>query len=278
MAKPPTPGEGDGIEAFFQRCGAPPDTKYQCRALAAHLFPGARTEEVTPQGYCSYTLYVGADQVLQFRPPAHRLDVDLAEEACAIYGNLAPETRLLTVMSPSSPASVTPLVVQLRSDPKDDTRPADEGIAIVDEEDSHKPTQTSLEFDVIYMKRTQGISLAEHRASSARVPLSPAQLTRQREALVAQFARFIATGWDHGRRAGPAAVPNEPALVPGKVGRSMRWRLEQMRAGLPRRFGPVVGETLARLDEIVTELPWMLTHGDVVPGNVVVSEAVEETP
>lgn len=61
------------------------------------------------------------------------------------------------------------------------------------------------------------------------------------------------------------------------MGRSLRWRLEAMRERLPPRFRPVAADVLARLDEIET-LPWVLTHGDLVPGNIIVEVAPPEQP
>ncbi|KAI1434414.1 hypothetical protein GGR50DRAFT_687694 [Xylaria sp. CBS 124048] len=47
------------------------------------------------QGYCSYTLLVGEDTVVQLRPAAYKLDIDMTATACHIFGHLAPETEYL---------------------------------------------------------------------------------------------------------------------------------------------------------------------------------------
>lgn len=274
MAKALTPGEGDGVEAFFRRCGLSPDTRYRCHALVWNLFPGASIEEAKPQGFCSYTLCVGYDRIIQFRPPVHRLDIALAEAARDVYGALAPETQLLTVMQPLK----SDLLRANESHSSGDKRPVDEAVVLEDERSS------ACSLDVISMARISGVSLAELRASSSssspsssststKKSLTPAQLHQQRGSIISHFARVIATGWTHGRR---RPVPDDPIadcprlhLLPtGRVGRSLRWRLEQMDARLPRRFRPVVGGILDRLDEIVGGLPWVLTHGDIVPANM----------
>jgi hypothetical protein len=55
----------------------------------------------------------------------------------------------------------------------------------------------------------------------------------------------------------------------GRLGSSLRWRLGKMRARLPARFRPVVEEVLGDLATI-ERLPWVLTHGDVSPDNLMV--------
>lgn len=258
MAKASTPGEGDGVEAFFRRCGLAPDTRHHCHALVRNLFPGASVKEANPQGFCSYTLCVGPDRIVQFRPPVHRLDVALAEAARYVYGDLAPETRLLTVMGPFGHDRMT-TASGIHSDEK---KPADEAVVLEDDRSCG-----AWYLDVISMAMMPGVSLAELRASSSTNNwLATTQLRQQRESIIADFARVIAAGWTRGRR--PVSDP-VVARLQGRVGSSLQWRLEKMAACLPPRFRPVARETLGRLDEIV-ELPWVLTHGDIVPANVMV--------
>lgn len=249
----PIPGQGDGVKSFFGRCGLSPDMRYECQALVRHLFPGEYIGEVQ-QGYCSYTLSVGHDKVLQFRPPAHRLDVNLAEAARGAYGDLAPETRLVSILEWPDSSSLG-----VREGQPKDYGPHDEGVVLHDEQGS------SGSFDVIFMKRIPGITLAELQTSSWNSSPSLAQDRRQRETIVSDFARFIASGWAHGR---PARDPVVSRLQ-GKVGGSIFWRLSQMNAHLPQRFQPRVSKILERLHKI-TSLPWVITHGDIVAANVMV--------
>lgn len=251
------PGKGDGVESFFGRCGLSPDVRHECHALIRRLFPGEHIDEVE-QGYCSYTLSVGQDKVLQFRPPPHRLDVSLAEAARTLYGDLAPETQLVSVLEPRGLLSWR--IRECHSNGYD------EGVVLHDDQSSPGP------FDVISMTRIPGISLAELRASSLRNASSSAQHKRQRESIVGQFASFIASGWAHGR---PASDPVVSRLR-GKVGGSIEWRLSQMNAHLEERFQLEVRRVLGRLNEI-TSLPWVFTHGDVVAANVMVQPPQESS-
>lgn len=250
------------VDAFFERCKLPPGARDRCWAYVRELFPGRTVEEVSSQGYCSYTLCVAQDTIVQFRPPVHRLEIRLAETIRDVYGSNAPRTELLGILaSPQLPSKDSQEQISCQA-------PVDEGIAIDDDGDEHEH-HTPLY--VYSMTRIPGISLAEHSASSRLYPISPIWLRQQRETIVEQFAKFIAKGW---RSARPASDPIVSSLC-GKVGGSMRWRLGQMRAYLPQRFRPAVRNTLDRLDEIEA-LPWSLTHGDVVPANVMVRPPREE--
>lgn len=215
------------VSAFFLRNGlAPAFARAKCQGFARARY--SEVQEVSSQGYCSYTLLVDGTTIVQFRPVSHRIDTKLAELACDVYGNLAPETRFLGTVS------VVP------AGPK---------------------TALEGELHAYSMVRIPGVSLAELR--SAGRALRP----DQREGLVKDFAHFLSVGWKKSSR-----KDNSPEIrnrVKAKVGGSIRWRLEKMRDELPPRFRSVVVDTLAHLHEIEA-LPWVLTHGDVVPGNVMV--------
>lgn len=254
----PTPGEGNGVAAFFERCGLLPDARLDCLATVSRHFPGSHFEEASPQGYCSYTLCdAGLGKVVQFRPSAHRVDPRITEAARAVYADLAPKTELLETLeiAPRCHAPTTKGVEWV------DATPADEGIAL---DDDHSAPAV---FQVISMSMTPGIPLAQLRAAQSQENhvSAPREIRRQRESLVVQFARFVARGWEHRR---PSSDAQARGLC-GRVGSSMRWRLEQMRARLPRRFRSEVQRVLDDL-EAIRELPWVLTHGDVVPANLMV--------
>jgi len=55
----------------------------------------------------------------------------------------------------------------------------------------------------------------------------------------------------------------------GRVGRSLHWRLDMMHSKLPRRFQPFV-EVVMRALPVLESLPWVLTHCDMVPNNIMV--------
>ncbi|KAI1769037.1 hypothetical protein GGR53DRAFT_274556 [Hypoxylon sp. FL1150] len=85
---------GVSFTQFFDRCKLPASVKEDCDAFARALY----SEPVRPapfQGYCSYTVFVGEDTVVQFRPRAHKLDAKITHAACRVFGSLAPETESL---------------------------------------------------------------------------------------------------------------------------------------------------------------------------------------
>lgn len=89
---------GVSISSFFARRKLPPSTREECDIFARRAFPSEQIRAAPFQGYCSYTLFVGWDRVVQFRPPDHGLDIDILSEASAIFGDLTPETEFLGLM------------------------------------------------------------------------------------------------------------------------------------------------------------------------------------
>ncbi|ROW04654.1 hypothetical protein VPNG_07446 [Cytospora leucostoma] len=265
MATDPASIRSSNVDAFFERCGLPLETRERCWAMARGLFPGRTIDEVKSQGYCSYTLLVGQDTIVQFRPPVHRLDIRLTTAAQEIYGSLAPRTELLGWLE--TPLQPSP---KKAGDGTDSQALIDEAIAIDDND--HEPGSS---FHVYCMTRIPGVSLAEVLVSSSmKSPRSPTpcRLRQQRETIVENFADFIAVGWKSAR---PASDPIVSSLC-GRVGCSIRWRLEVMSAHLPRRFRSAVREALDRLGEIES-LPWALTHGDVRPANMMMMSPPQDS-
>lgn len=248
--------DGD-VSNFFERCGIPQDTRSRCWDLARRAFPNEFIEESKPQGYCSYTLCVGRDTIVQFRPPVHKLDTRVTTAAEHIYGGLAPQTKLLDVIDVPSSSSPGDVSVHPHRQPEDE--------AVVIEDDCYKPHASLYAYS---LSRIPGQSVADLRASWAHYASPATVIRRQREDVISEFARFIAIGWTSARSASDPAV----SILRGRIGGSIRWRLQKMLAHLPSRFQPAVKSILERLDDIVS-LPWVLTHGDVVPANMMVRKA-----
>ncbi|PSR94238.1 hypothetical protein BD289DRAFT_427803 [Coniella lustricola] len=273
MAQEPfIPGQGDGIKAFFQRCGVPPTpTQDRFLALAATLFPGGSIQEATPQGYCSYTLIISSSssKVLQFRPPAHKLDIDIARHACEVYGTLAPDTRLLTVLEVYD-ASTASMESNGAFDGDSAVSSADKGFVLGDVK------ADTVCFDVVSMARIPGISLHDYNNSHRSPETGASQLTaqlvmQQRKEIIKDFAHFIEKGWRHRQILKSSVEDAAIGYRRGKIGTSIQWRLKQMSIRLPQRFRPLALTILHRLDQVM-ELPWVLTHGDLVPSNIMVQQ------
>jgi hypothetical protein len=232
----------DASSDIFARCGLPSvAARARCDGFAARTFPVARILTAPIQGFCSYTLLIGADAVLQFRPPQYRLDVPLARQARLVYGNLAPDIEFLGRLDPGS-------------------GPDDAGSVGMAEADDGTPIRSARSWWVYRLTRMPGVPLSG--------ALGPGAAARQ-EPLLRSFAHFYAQGWRH-------AVSRLCSPLPkGKVGSSLGMRLRMLRSDLPGRFRPVVSAVLQRLPSIEA-LPWVLTHGDLVPSNIIVEPVGSE--
>jgi hypothetical protein len=89
------------IDDFFQRSGLTSQDRLECYNFIEKLYPGRAISPASCQGYCSMTIFVGEDTVIQFRPHSYRLDLRIADAARQVYGTFAPETKHLTTLSTS---------------------------------------------------------------------------------------------------------------------------------------------------------------------------------
>ncbi|KAH8589993.1 hypothetical protein B0O99DRAFT_599441 [Bisporella sp. PMI_857] len=201
------------IDDFFARNGLTRQDKLDCFSLVRQLYPGYSIVPAPYQGYCSLSVLVGDDKVIQFRPHCYRLDIRVTDAARAVYGTFAPGTKYITTMSTS-------------------------GLL------------------VYAMDRIRGISLKEFREGTAGPSSSFEHLAR----LCMDFATFLSKSW----------IRDERSHVElGIVGKSIISRLATLCMNLPLRFRPTARRVLKNISQIQV-LPWVLTHGDIVPGNLMV--------
>ncbi|TLD30761.1 hypothetical protein PspLS_02090 [Pyricularia sp. CBS 133598] len=196
-----------------------------CNDIARRRYPTEAIHPVPFQGGCSYSLLAGDSKVLQYRLGTDFLDLSIIKQARQVYADIVPNSGYM------GPVEV---------------------IAV----DSANPVSMNL----YVHDRIGGVSLAEYRLESQDKP--PNRQYADREALVREFARFVAKGCNQ-RVQGPP-----PSL--GRVGSSLHHRLEILRDRLPERFQPFARSSLDYLREVESTMPWVLTHGDVVPGNIMV--------
>lgn len=242
--------------------GPADDARAQCWRFARSLYPSSTLREAPTQGYCSYTLHVDGDTILQFRPWRHHLDLEIASAARDTFGELVPRTQLLGTVSVSASVS--------------ESQSGSGSGSGIEEGSGDANDDKPFTLLVYSLSRIPGVPLSSvlHPALS-RHHLHQQQPPSQRpprprrpdlEPLVRSLAHLHAAAY---ASALPASSPLLLALK-RRVGRTLRWRLELMHAQLPGRFRPVVGRVLGALGEIESRLPWALTHGDLVPGNVMV--------
>jgi hypothetical protein len=107
--------------------------------------------------------------------------------------------------------------------------------------------------EIYEMSRVQGISLLDYRLGCADMD--------GLKAMVDGFAEVQILGYKSCKTDG---------FEKGLVGKSLEYRLKLLERDLPVRFRPMTRYILGHLNEIVT-LPWIFTHGDLVPGNIMVN-------
>lgn len=89
------------IDRFFLRSGLTEQDRLDCYAFAQKLFPSQLISPASCQGYCSMTIFVGRDIVIQFRPSKYRLDLRVATAAGDVYGAFAPDTEYIATLPAS---------------------------------------------------------------------------------------------------------------------------------------------------------------------------------
>jgi hypothetical protein len=257
----------ESCAAFFRRNGFDARrTRAVCDELARRRFPGSALAPVEPQGYCSYTLaVVGAPRLVQFRPTKFVLGFAVSVKAREVYGALVPAIEDLGTVRGVS------------VDPGDD-----DGLGPVvgdGRDDSSGERDRSLDLHVFLMDRVPGIPLAEFRERTTRMPLAEVKAARRR--LVEDIADVFALGLERGRHYSPSpsasstssSFSNSPSIDLGYVWRTLSWRLpllQTLPAGSHARQALDTIIPPGRLAALERRLPWCLTHGDLVPANVMV--------
>ncbi|TVY88280.1 hypothetical protein LAWI1_G005163, partial [Lachnellula willkommii] len=121
---------------------------------------------------------------------------------------------------------------------------------------SHRAVLCSSGLHVYSMSRIPGLSLRDARARSPVLARSPQYL----ETLCTSLAAFLLHSWH--------SPP--PPMPLGKIGTSLYPRLQLLATALPPRFRPTARHLVDNASSIAS-LPWVLTHGDLVPGNIMLS-------
>jgi len=213
------------VRAFFARSHFPAETAATCIAFAQTRFH--QPVHVAPvQGYCSFTLFVGAETVVQFRPQNYGLSIDRCSEVRAIFGQAAPRATYLGKI------------------------PARPPICARDELDGRNY------LFAFALSRIEGLSLGQFRSLASGT-------LEGRVRLVRDMVHHFLMAWEHRKS------PQDASLRKNLVGDSITARVKTMRRHLPSKHVPIVGQVLCWLP-LIRNLPWVLTHGDVLPANIMV--------
>ncbi|KAK0389339.1 hypothetical protein NLU13_2914 [Sarocladium strictum] len=224
----PSTETSDNIDAFFRRNGFHVETRAICDKFARDRFPSAIVDPIPSQGYCSYTLRVGSDKVLQFRPDAFPINVGIIPEGRKTLGNLVPGIEGLGE------------VHGIRTDQDD---------------------QRSDELSAFLLDRVAGITLEDlHLAVSG----DEKRMLHLKRRLVSDLAVVFGKTYLSSRAVSPKGI-NVPQK--GKVGSSLAWRVRLLQGVVSEEVSTVLAQVRGSLSEI-ENLPWCLTHGDLVPANI----------
>ena len=211
---PTTQAMAGSITDFFLRCGLTVQDQHDCFTFAAQRYPDASITLAPCQGYCSLTLFIDGDKVVQFRPQCYRLDLRNSKEAREIHGCLAPDTKFLATL----------------------------------------PNSGLLAYS---MDRIDGVTLRDFRDASGGTAVPREILVR----LCMDFALFLSKAWNKN---------TQTQFGLGIVGKSIIPRLKSLCVNLPARFRPTAWRVLSQIHQ-VEALPWILTHGDITSGNIMIS-------
>ncbi|CCF38759.1 hypothetical protein CH063_09776, partial [Colletotrichum higginsianum] len=230
------------VAAFLARCGLKISAVVAVHEFVAARFPGYEAAPAPFQGYCSGS----------------------GSATSGEDGNVRGGGSLLVQFRPRRHAIDVGICVDARGVFGDSVVPGvgDLG-ALSGLETTDAGARNGGELFAYVLERMGGVSLTEFRASSAALG-ADARACRRR--VVADLAVVFVNSW-RGRR------DRRDIVVKGKVGGSLRWRVEAMAEGLPREFRRVARWAAGELAELEDTLPWVVTHGDLVPDNILVHPA-----
>ncbi|KAK3996028.1 hypothetical protein QBC44DRAFT_304818 [Cladorrhinum sp. PSN332] len=111
-------------------------------------------------------------------------------------------------------------------------------------------------------------------SSSSSLALSPFS----RHNLIKSLARVFTTTYKNNNNNNNNSSPQPNKPQKGKIGSSLLPRLQTLHTHLPKRFKPTVKKAIGALDSVEngSSLPWVLTHGDLVPSNILIDPETGE--
>ncbi|EFQ28538.1 hypothetical protein CGRA01v4_07258 [Colletotrichum graminicola] len=267
-------GNDDKVAAFLARCGLRASAVAAAHDFARTKFPGCEVAPAPFQGYCSYTLLL-----LPQTPGGRRRDSGVeagdgsgggrssSSESSDTSGKRKVPAggergnNLLVQFRPRRHAIDAGMCAEARGVLGGRIVPGVEDLGVLTGlETAGAETGGGGDALCAYaLERAGGVSLTRFRRSSTSSGTDPRACRRR---IVADLAVVFADAW-RGRRDGRD-------IVKGKVGGSLRWRLEVLVEGLTGELREVARRVMGELAEVEGSLPWVVTHGDLVPDNILV--------
>lgn len=246
---------------FWVRVGLNDGDGVRCMNIIRDRYTGYLVNEFEEQGYCSLTLLVappcdisscsyengdvsrsldfkaGQSIIVQLRPAQYALDMAIVGAAKETYSSLAPCIHQLDLALPGQVC-------------------------------------------VYEMERLPGTPLSRVLPRSL---LVDSALQKNQERLIESFARLMVQSWQFSTETSNTArnaradspmeeVPNMLSRCKGKVGSSIIQRLEKLARELPdEQLKERAKSTLTRI-KTLHDYPVILSHGDLIPSNILVDE------
>ncbi|KAK2032667.1 hypothetical protein LX32DRAFT_661038 [Colletotrichum zoysiae] len=264
-------GNDDKVGAFLVRSGLGASAVAAAHDFARTKFPGYDVAPAPFQGYCSYTLLL-----LPHTPDGKWRDsgVDAGDgsgsggsessetsEKRGIPAGAKRKSNLLVQFRPRRHAIDAVMCAEARGVLGGGIVPGVEDLGVLTglERAGAETGGGDDELCAYALERAGGISLTLFRELSATSGTDPRACRRR---IVADLAVVFADAW-RGRR-------NGRDVVKGKVGGSLRWRLEVLVEGLTGEPREIARRAIGELANVEGSLPWVVTHGDLVPDNILV--------
>lgn len=221
------------VAEFFARNGCDYETRNECLGFARLRFPEVLVQEANVQGQCSYTVAVSTTHLLQFRPDNFKLDMKIYEDARYIYKDLVSEITYVGLFG---------------GVPLPGSSPVD-----------HPPL-----FHIYLIEKLQGVTL---ESVLQKQDISTSRQFRQQ--LVCDLANIFATSYHN--RVPSYRFYTTPRFksIRGRIGSSLPWRAELLTTISDPELSHEAKAVKYYLGNI-EQLPWCLTHGDLVPSNIMV--------
>ncbi|KAF2086390.1 hypothetical protein K490DRAFT_44666 [Saccharata proteae CBS 121410] len=234
---------------FFARNGFTELDRISCDLIASRLYPDDDCQPHQYQGYCSYTilatpkpstaistLTTNKPHILQFRPSHYALNPLITTAAAQIYGSSAPETNHLG-----------PITLNPSQSSANETEP---------------PTP------ILHLHDISIIPGIPYSTALITHPTLTLQELHRQQNLIISFAAFLARAWP---TTTTASSPPAPFLPQGKVFPNITTKLQGLTTALPTpALCARAAEVLQRSERFLVRLPNVLTHGDIVPSNLMI--------
>jgi hypothetical protein len=223
------------VDEFFARNELDCQSRDECLQFAQLMFPEEQVREADSQGQCSYTVTVSKTHILQFRPATFRIDMQIYDDARRIFKHLVAETTFVGTLA---------------------------GIPVAPGRESKDGGGGPPLLHAYLVEKLPGVVLS----SVLQKDEAPSRTFRNQ--LVQDLARIFANAYHYRILAHRLDKP-ATRRARGRIGSSLGWRANLLTKLSDRQVSKEAQAVRYYLGHI-ERLPWCLTHGDLIPTNILV--------